>query len=273
MFAEIILYMDRPGQAEGLEGFFGRLKGNKIRLESPQRFFQGEAGKKDALYITDNGTVCAGLAAAGFPCIAYLTEVNADQDFSGASYALESFDGADGEYLKKVYQRHAGEPWEIARTRRCLIRETTVEDVDAFYEIYKDKTITRFMEDLYEDRQREIEYTQDYIKNIYGFYGFGIWTVLEQGGRVIGRAGVSMREGFSIPELGFLIAAPYQRQGYGFEVMSAVLRYAREELEIPHVQAFVKARNRASAGLCEKLGMVRQGETELSGGIFQRYYI
>ena len=99
-----------------------------------------------------------------------------------------------------------------------------------------------------------------------------MWTVLEKSsGRVIGRAGITWQEGFDLPELGFVFGVPWQRQGYAYEVCSAVLDYAREELMMSQVQALVMEGNRKSVALCEKLGFVeRSGIVELDG---ERYRV
>ena len=147
-----------------------------------------------------------------------------------------------------------------------------MDDVDAFYQIYKEAVITEYMEDLYADRNEEIAYIQDYIKKVYHFYGYGIWTIEEKkSGLVIGRAGISWREGFDLPELGFVIGVPWQRKGYAYEVCTAILTYAKEELGITRVQALVMKGNEKSARLCEKLGFVCEGEVCLEGIMYLRY--
>jgi len=94
----------------------------------------------------------------------------------------------------------------ILETDRCLVRETTVEDVEEFYRIYREPSITYYMEDLFPDPAEEREYVRNYIREIYGFYGYGLWTVLcKEKNEVIGRAGLSWRQGFDVPELGFVM--------------------------------------------------------------------
>ena len=155
-----------------------------------------------------------------------------------------------------------------------MIRESVIEDVDSFYEIYKDPSITEYMEDLYADRDEEAAYLRDYIKRVYGFYGYGMWTVLERkSGQVIGRAGISLREGSDIPELGFVIGVPWQRQGYAYEVCQAILAYGREELYFTHFQTLVMKGNEKSKKLCEKLGFIFEEDVEIDGVVYERMEI
>lgn len=197
------------------------------------------------------------------PC---LHENNRGESFPGALYAVERLEETDFASLDLAYRRLAGLPWEILATARCAVRETTVEDVDSFYRIYAEPSITEYMETLPFDRDEEIAYTKDYMEKVYAFYGYGMWTVLEKkSGEVIGRAGISWREGYDLPELGFVFGVPWQRQGYAYEVCSAILAYAREELLMEQVQALVQPGNGRSLRLCDKLGFVRGGVTEMDG--------
>lgn len=221
---------------------------------------------KDILYITDESEVYASLRKKGCYVLPCLHEGSKSEDFPGAVWLIENLEEMEQESLELVYRRLAGLPWEILQTERCMIRETTVEDVDCFYQIYGEPSITEYMESLFEDRDEEIAYTEDYIKKVYEFYGYGMWTVLEKNSReVIGRAGISWREGYELPELGFVIGVPWQGKGYAFEVCEAVLRYAKEELSMERVQALVQPGNEKSLRLCEKLGFTFAGETELDG--------
>lgn len=144
--------------------------------------------------------------------------------------------------------------------------------MDSFYQIYAEPQITKYMEDLFADREDEIAYVRDYRENVYGFYGYGMWTVLLKDGTVIGRAGISWREGSDLPELGFVIGVPWQRQGYAYEVCRAILDHAYEELGLTQVQALVMKENGESAALCEKLGFTESGErVELDEEMYVRY--
>lgn len=212
------------------------------------------------LLITDSSFYAGKAVTEGRAVLAFLHEGNYEQNFNGVRYAFEEPEELDVDYLEQVYRRYAGLPWDILDTRRCHLRETTEEDVDDFYRIYAEPSITQYMEDLYREVEQEKEYTRKYIQNVYGFYGFGVWTVIKRDtGEVIGRAGLSYREGFEEPELGFVIGVPWQRQGYALEVCKAVLRYGREQFGFEKVQAMVEPENEASLHLCSKLGMIAEG--------------
>lgn len=195
-------------------------------------------------------------------------------DFSGIPYAVTDIDDLDERYLERVWQRYRGLPWDICETERCLVRETVPEDVDSFYRIYSDESITAYMEDLFEDKEKEKQYIRDYIEKVYGFYGFGMWTVcLKETGEVIGRAGLSVREGFEEPELGYVIGKKWQRQGIAAEVCREILAYGRDELGFERVRALMHPGNMASKRLCCKLGFLYGKEIVLDSEVYHSYYI
>lgn len=227
---------------------------------------------EETLWITDASVIAAKIRGMGGYCIAFLHGLNRSQDFSMVGYAFEDFRQLDKEYFVKIHQRFRGESWHILSTRRCEIRESKVADVEDFYRVYADPSITRYMENLYESIDEEREYIQTYIDKVYAFCGFGMWTVIDRrSGQIIGRAGLSLREGYEEPEIGFVIAKEFQRQGYAYEVCNAILNYAKKELEFKQIRAIVHKENEISGKLCIKLGFKPVGETWLDGHVHMEY--
>ena len=212
---------------------------------------------KDTIYITDQEEICNGLLEEGANVLVWLHEENKEQNLSLTSYAIENIDELELSYVKKIYQRYHKLPWKIAETKRCIIREMTEEDLESVYQVYKGKTITRYMEGLYEDYQKELEYTRSYIQNAYTFWGYGTWVIERKEDQlIIGRIGLNMRDGFEDVELGFVIMESEQRKGYALECCHAVLTVAKEELGFDKVQALIREGNEASIGLCQKLKFI-----------------
>lgn len=200
--------------------------------------------------------------------------LSGDRDLSDIPYAVTDVEDLDLEYLERIWQRYRGIPWKICETKRCLVRETLVEDVESFYRIYRDKEITAYMEDLFEEPEKERQYIGDYIEKVYGFYGFGMWTVcLKETEEVIGRAGLSLREGSEEPELGYVIGKKWQGQGIATEVCRAILDYGRDGLGFDRVQVLMHPENAASERLCRRLGFHYEGEVEAEGTLYSGYGI
>lgn len=256
----------RAGSGTARDGGNGR--GNESG--SPRCLEEYE--KESTLFVTDKGAILQELKRTGRYIIALLDEENKQEDFSGTSYAVTDMEELTMDSFDKAYRRMAGLPWTVLETERCIVRETTVEDVDEFYRIYAEPSVTYYMDRLYDEPEQEKAYAQEYIEKIYGFYGYGMWSIVRKdSGRVIGRAGLSWREGFDIPEIGFVIEVPCQRMGYAYEVCSAIVEYGKEELGFHRIQALVEPGNEASVRLCEKLGMEWKDMVRDRGKMYERF--
>lgn len=240
-----------------------KLKEVRVEFRIATKAGQIEAGGADighTLVVTDVPSVSERMSREGYYVIAFYHEGNKAESFPGIRYAVEDLLSVEYSSYEEAFKRLAGIPWDILETERMLVRESTPEDVDEFYRIYSSPSITYYMEDLFPEREQEIEYMKAYVEQIYGFYGFGLWTVLAKDtGGIIGRAGLNVREGYDIPELGFTIDVEHQGQGYAYEVCCGILDYAKEKLEFDQVQAFVDEKNQASIHLLEKLGFRCEG--------------
>ena len=217
------------------------------------------------MWITDDLAAAKEYAAQGKPVLGLLCDDDPGPDTIGIPYLAYDLTEIEPKYLEEAYRRQAGIPCDILETERCLVRETTLADADAFYQIYADPSITAHMEDLPKSRDAFRAWLEGYSRNVYALFEYGIWTVcLKPNFSIIGRAGLNLREGFDDPELGFVIAKPFQGQGLALEVCSAILDHAKE-IGLPTVLAFAEPKNEASIKLLEKLGFTAQGKITLEG--------
>ena len=164
----------------------------------------------------------------------------------------------DPEFEKRDALRKAGIPVEIARTDQLLIRETIDSDISELYRIGTDQAVRKYIAPMQPTLEEEIVYTKAYVKHMYAFYDFGLWTVLEKDAygqeRVIGRAGLFPSERLAGQiEMGYMIAPECQGNGYGKEAAEIVLRYAFNVLDLEEVHLFAEKENKASVKLAETL--------------------
>lgn len=164
----------------------------------------------------------------------------------------------DPEFEKRDALRKAGIPVEIARTDQLLIRETVDSDISELYRIGTDQAVRKYIAPMQPTLEEEIVYTKAYVRHMYAFYDFGLWTVLEKDAygqeRVIGRAGLFPSERLAGQiEMGYMIAPECQGNGYGKEAAETVLRYAFNVLDLEEVHLFVEKENKASVKLAETL--------------------
>lgn len=164
----------------------------------------------------------------------------------------------DPEFEKRDALRKAGIPVEIAKTDQLLIRETIDSDISELYRIGTDQAVRKYIAPMQPTLEEEIVYTKAYVKHMYAFYDFGLWTVLEKDAygqeRVIGRAGLFPSERLAGQiEMGYMIAPECQGNGYGKEAAETVLRYAFNVLDLEEVHLFAEKENKASVKLAETL--------------------
>ena len=249
-------------------------------LSLPERIQKAGTSLENALVVTDSQDcidrvreiwdTLANHETAIYPIIG----VESSRQLTGCNYVTESVEDLDEEFFDRIYRRVHRLPWTIIETTHCIIRETTREDLDRIYEMYEDPDMTAYMDALYREKAEEAEYLREYQDKIYAFYGFGVWSVVEkESGLVIGRAGISMREGYEEPELGFCIDKNFRHHGYALEVCEAILYFMMEEYEVPAFQALVRPGNEASVGLLEHLGFTYREDVLVEGKVHQRFLL
>lgn len=230
--------------------------------------------EEECLMIAATGKTLRIIEKMNIASIGYLNPICGKQDLSQTEVLVEGFDEVDFFFLERIYQRKHGIPWTVIETDRCFLREMTMEDLDALYQLYEEPEITRYMEGLYEDREKEEEYTRAYINNMYRFYGYGMWLVIEkETGKIIGRAGLNNVDIHGEPalEMGYMIGKPYQNQGYATEVCEGILQFAAEATEFKMINCLIQKENVKSVHLIEKLDFTWEEELEIQEKTMQRY--
>ena len=245
----------------GREGFG---TGDMIPPEVKKNF--NNQNTSGVLAVTDDAGAARELKKLGLAVTGYQAEGEPLTHFS-VNYVVSELAMVEDDYFNLIYMRAHNIPLLIACTERTIIREMTVDDLPAMYELYSDEAVAKWVEPLYE-YEKELEFTKAYIENVYSFYGYGLWLVFDRKtGELIGRAGISVREidGEKRCELGYIIRGDRQRQGIGFEVCTAVIEYAADCLMIDELWMCIEKDNIASAGLGKMLGFTLYGSSVCDG--------
>ena len=116
-----------------------------------------------------------------------------DEPWKG-DVAVTGFDALTPLLLIRAAERKYGIPWRIAETPRLLIRELQAEDLLALRAMDGNPEENVFCGPA-EKHFTDAGFLEAYIRNQYGFYGFGIWGIIrKENGQLIGKAGLSVPE-------------------------------------------------------------------------------
>lgn len=227
------------------------------------------------LFATDDSDMALELKRTGEAVLYVCEDIENAPFIDGIKFITDDIDGCDENFLRMAYSRQKKLPFQVAETERTVIREITVEDLPELYQVYDDDEVRKFMEPLY-DYDKEKIYTENYIANMYGVCGYGLWLVFDKAtGKMAGRAGISVRQidGEYYNELGYVIRKEFRRKGYAYEVCKAILKYSSENLHIYNPVIVTETANKASKGLADKLGFRELGTTVMNEKEYAIYQI
>ena len=190
-------------------------------------------------------------------------DIGLGEDYrGGARYVSFSLNDIGPDYVRECFARKKHIPLEIAKTGRFVIREISLEDLDKLYELYDTLSDCPFVEPLYEREEEEI-FTKNYIDNMYGFFGYGLWLVFDRKtGELVARAGIENRsiDGKNCQEIGYIVDKRLQRQGIATEVCEKIMELSKERFGIKELYLVTDKHNNASIKLANKLGFKKFGE-------------
>jgi RimJ/RimL family protein N-acetyltransferase len=232
-----------------------------------------EFAAEEVLFIASTDSSIRAAKNLGLAVAAYANPLFPGQKFEGVGMVIEGFDEVDDVFLDRIYRRERGLPWEIAQTKRCIIREIALSDLPELIRLYEQNN--DFVEPLLPPEEERI-YEENYIANMYGYYGYGMWLITEKTtGKVIGRAGLEHRDfdGVTELELGYLIASEWRKKGIAYEVCREIISYAKDNLGFQRINAVVDPKNTASLALLEKLNFTYLEDISIQNRIMKRYVL
>lgn len=143
----------------------------------------------------------------------------------------------------------------ILETERLQLREFNLEDTPFVIELLNSKGWLQFIGDR---NIKTEEQAQNYLINgplkSYVDNGFGLWLVGRKSDqKPLGMCGIIKRQTLPNPDIGFAFLPEFAGQGYAYEIASAVLLYAKNDLKITKIAAIILPENIKSIRLIEKL--------------------
>ncbi len=161
----------------------------------------------------------------------------------------------------------------ICETDRLLLREFTLDDAEAFFELHRDPAVTRFTSDAGPatvDEARDILRTRpiaDYQK-----YGYGRWAcILKSNGQLIGMTGLKYLDDLREVDIGYRLLPAHWGRGLATEASRPAIRYGFGVLHLERIIGLVDPANVASVRVLEKLGLNFSEMVEYRGSPAAKY--
>ncbi|MCX6292464.1 MAG: GNAT family N-acetyltransferase [Bacteroidetes bacterium] len=141
-------------------------------------------------------------------------------------------------------------------TDRLVMREFSLEDVDAMWELNSDPDVIQYTGDRsFTNRQEVIDLITGYDQ--YSKYKMGRWSMsLKATGEYIGWCGIKYLADLDETDLGFRLMKKFWDKGYATESSVAALSYGFDQLALKSILGRAAKDNIRSIRVLKKLGMV-----------------
>lgn len=149
----------------------------------------------------------------------------------------------------------------VVHTHRLLLREFVDADVDALYEIQRNR---EHMRNTFWAQSRDVSaaWLRRYADGL-ATYGYAPWTVVLRAQQtVIGWGGLNVdphAPGWG-PEVSYFVHPAYAGQGFATELVRASLAHGFDDFELTTIGAFASPANVASIRVLEKCGFRLLGD-------------
>ena len=157
----------------------------------------------------------------------------------------------------------------VLETERLILRHLCIDDAGFILRLLNEPSFIRHIGDK---GVRTGEDAQQYLLSgpidSYDRFGHGLNMVeLKKSGEPVGICGLVRREDLDDPDIGYALLEQHWSQGYAAESAEAVMKHARETLNLQRIVAMVTPDNHSSIRLLEKIGltferMIRRGDDD-----------
>lgn len=144
---------------------------------------------------------------------------------------------------------------------RLHLRRLTMRDAQDVFAYSRDPLVA---EHVLWEAHKSVSETRGYIRYMLRKYRYGepsSWGIcLNEDDVVIGTIGFMwIQSENAAAEVGYSLSRAHWNKGYMTEALSALLRYAFEEMELNRIEAMHETTNPASGAVMRKCGMQREG--------------
>lgn len=156
----------------------------------------------------------------------------------------------------------------ILETERLTLRKFNLDDTHFIIKLVNSEG---WLKNIGDRNIKTEEQARNYLQNgplkSYSEHGFGLWLVELKADQVpIGICGILKRDTLETPDIGFAFLPEFTGQGFAFEVASATMAFAKNDLKIGVISAITVPGNTTSIKLLEKLGFKFSRKIEAANG-------
>lgn len=142
-------------------------------------------------------------------------------------------------------------------TDRLNLRELTIVDANFILQLMNAPNWLQYIGDRQvRTKSDAANYISKKIISSYRSNGFGLYLIqLKETKKPIGICGLVQREGLDKPDIGFAILPIYEEKGLITEAANAIIKYAKDKLQLKIVYGITTEENVASIKVLQNIGM------------------
>lgn len=165
----------------------------------------------------------------------------------------------------------------FAETKRLILREILLTDIDGMFELHSDPEVHRFLGNKTVTSKEETHNLINFVRQQYIDFGVGRWAIIDKNtNNFIGWTGLELvtkliNNHKNFYDLGYRLIRKYWGQGIATETAIASLEYAFEKLKTNEVFARADSENMGSDKVLKKVG-IKFIETFDLDGIKHNWY-
>lgn len=146
---------------------------------------------------------------------------------------------------------------QVLETERLILRHFCIDDGEFIIRLLNEPS---FIKRIGDKGVRNGEDAKQYLLSgpidSYDRFGYGLNMVeLKKSGEPVGMCGLVKREYLDDADIAYALLERHWSQGYAAESAEAVMRHARETLNLQRILAIVSPDNHSSTRLLEKIGL------------------
>src|SRR3989338_7414866 len=141
-----------------------------------------------------------------------------------------------------------------------ILREQTMEDTENFFRYYTDHDVGQYIlatkPATLLEASKEVQYCRNLFYTKQGIY----WTIARKSdNQMIGAVGLYMNNMHHRGEITYDLSRDYWRLGIMQKALTAIVKYALNEMGLARIEAVTRLDNQASIKLLKKLHFVHEG--------------